>query len=69
MSPSEHARAQPEGRKRQKPGIAGGGEYYHIAVRDKEDFVHSEPMTWAIRGMSSELPENAKAARGIPSNG
>src|SRR5262245_29570380 len=39
MSHRQHARAQPEGRRRQKPGTAGGGEYFHIAVRPKEDFV------------------------------
>jgi hypothetical protein len=39
MSPRQHSRAQPEGRGRKKPGTAGGGEYYHIAVRPKEQFV------------------------------
>jgi len=39
MSPSQHARAQPEGRARKKPGTAGGGNYYHVAVRPKTDFV------------------------------
>jgi hypothetical protein len=39
MSRRERSLAQPEGRKRQKPGRAGGGEYYHIGVRRKEDFV------------------------------
>lgn len=35
----EHAKAQPEGRKREKPGKGGGGEYYRIIVRPKEEFV------------------------------
>src|SRR5262245_57063750 len=39
MSPSQHARAQPEGRARKKPGTAGGGNYSPVAVRDKSDFV------------------------------
>jgi hypothetical protein len=39
MSHAQHARAQPEGRKRQKPGTTGGGEYYHVAVRPKQGFV------------------------------
>jgi len=39
MSSGEHSRAQPEGRKRQKPGRAGGGEYFHIGVRSKDEFV------------------------------
>ena len=39
MSPRQHARAQPEGRKRKKPGTGGEGDYYHVAVRDKKDFV------------------------------
>ena len=38
MSGRQRARAQPEGRSRQKPGRKGTGEYYHIAVRPKEDF-------------------------------
>ncbi len=39
MSPREHARAQPEGRARAKPGTKGEGEYYRIVVRPKEEFV------------------------------
>lgn len=38
MSHREHALAQPEGRRRKKPG-AGGGEFYRIEVRPKEEFV------------------------------
>ena len=38
MSPQEHARAQPEGREREKPGITGEGNYYHIEVRPKDEF-------------------------------
>jgi hypothetical protein len=39
MSHRQRARAQPEGRKRQKPGTGGEGDYFHVAVRPKEDFV------------------------------
>ena len=39
MSHEEHARSQPQGRQRQKPGTTGGGEYFRIQVRPKEDFV------------------------------
>ncbi len=39
MSHREHARAQPEGRARQKPGEGGEGEYYRIRVRPKDQFV------------------------------
>lgn len=39
MSRGQHARSQPEGRGRKKPGRAGKGEYYHVGVRSKEDFV------------------------------
>src|SRR5919198_5265713 len=39
MSHRQRARAQPEGRKRKKPGTGGEGDYYHVAVRDKSDFV------------------------------
>lgn len=39
MSHRQHSRAQPEGRRRQKPGTGGEGEYYHITMRPKEEFV------------------------------
>jgi hypothetical protein len=39
MSHQQHARAQPEGRRRKKPGTTGEGEYYRITVRPKEEFV------------------------------
>lgn len=39
MSHRQHALAQPEGRLRKKPGAGGGGEYYRIVVRPKEEFV------------------------------
>jgi hypothetical protein len=39
MSRTERARAQPEGRQRQKPGTTGEGEFYRITVRPKEEFV------------------------------
>jgi hypothetical protein len=38
MSHREHALAQPEGRKRAKPGTKGEGKYYRIIVRPKEEF-------------------------------
>ncbi|HET6161548.1 MAG TPA: hypothetical protein VFE34_24620 [Dongiaceae bacterium] len=37
MSSRAHARSQPEGRRRAKPG-AGGGGFYHIEVRPKAEF-------------------------------
>src|SRR5262249_54400156 len=39
MSHRQHALAQPEGRSRKKPGTGGHGDYYHIAVRPKTEFV------------------------------
>jgi hypothetical protein len=39
MSHRQHARAQPEGRGRKKPGTTGEGNYYHIEVRPKRGFV------------------------------
>ncbi|MBN9518080.1 hypothetical protein J0H58_06110 [bacterium] len=39
MSHTEHARAQPQGRGRQKPGTTGEGGFYRITVRPKEEFV------------------------------
>ena len=38
MTPRERALAQPEGRKRAKPGTKGEGDYFRIVVRPKEDF-------------------------------
>jgi len=38
MTPREHALAQPEGRKRAKPGTKGEGEYFRIVVRPKGEF-------------------------------
>jgi hypothetical protein len=38
MTPREHALAQPEGRKRAKPGTKGEGDYFRIVVRPKEEF-------------------------------
>jgi len=39
MTSRQHSLAQPEGRRRAKPGTKGGGSYYHIVVRPKEQFV------------------------------
>lgn len=38
MTPREHALAQPERRKRAKPGTKGEGDYFRIVVRPKEQF-------------------------------
>jgi hypothetical protein len=38
MSSRAHARAQPERRKRDKPGTTGHGEFFHIEVRPREEF-------------------------------
>jgi hypothetical protein len=38
MTHREHALAQPEGRKRAKPGTKGEGDYFRIVVRSKEQF-------------------------------
>lgn len=38
MSPRARARAQPEGRAREKPGEIGEGDWYRIVVRPKEEF-------------------------------
>ncbi|MEW6734404.1 MAG: hypothetical protein AB1489_23965 [Acidobacteriota bacterium] len=39
MSSRAHAKAQPEGRERAKPGTTGEGEYYHVEVRPKGQFI------------------------------
>lgn len=38
MTSGERSSAQPEGRKRAKPGTKGGGDYFRIVVRPKEEF-------------------------------
>ena len=39
MSSRSRARSQPQGRKRVKPGTRGGGGFFHIEVRPKNEFV------------------------------
>jgi hypothetical protein len=39
MTSRAHARAQPEGGARKRPGAGRGGEYFHVAVRPKTEFV------------------------------
>jgi len=39
MSSRQHSKAQPEGRGRAKPGSTGEGDFYHIEVRPKSEFV------------------------------
>jgi hypothetical protein len=39
MSHTEHARSQPQGRGRKKPGTKGAGAFYRIIVRTKAEFV------------------------------
>ncbi len=38
ITPRERSLAQPEGRKRAKPGAKGKGDYFRIVVRPKEEF-------------------------------
>jgi hypothetical protein len=38
MSRRQHARAQPQGRGRKKPGTGGKGKYYRVVVRPKSQF-------------------------------
>ncbi len=39
MSPRQRTRSQPEGGARRTPGATGQGEYYHVEVRPKSEFV------------------------------
>jgi hypothetical protein len=38
MSTEERSSRQPKGRQRKKPGTTGEGEYFHVVVRDKNQF-------------------------------
>jgi len=39
MTTQERTLAQPEGRKRAKPGTTGEGDYFHIVIRPKDEFI------------------------------
>ena len=39
MSSRQRAQAQPQGGQREEPGATGQGEYYHVEVRPKNEFV------------------------------
>src|SRR5215475_4587706 len=39
MSHRQHSLAQPEGRRRKKPGTTGEGNYFHVTVRPRSEFV------------------------------
>lgn len=39
MTPGGRAKAQPEGQEREKPGATGRGNFYHIEVRPKAQFI------------------------------
>jgi hypothetical protein len=39
MSSRERSAAQPRGRRRRQPGTTGEGNYYHVVVRRKDDFL------------------------------
>ncbi|HSQ58371.1 MAG TPA: hypothetical protein VLM40_21805 [Gemmata sp.] len=55
MSHEEHARAQPQGRGRKKPGSTGEGEYYRIQVRPKGEFVTFRTQDVGDRGHIQRL--------------
>jgi hypothetical protein len=38
MTSRDHSLAQPEGRKRAEPGTKGGGDFFRVVVRPKEEF-------------------------------
>ena len=38
MSPQARSKAQPDGRRRAKPGTTGRGNYFHIEVRPRGEF-------------------------------
>ena len=50
MSSKARARAQPEGRERQKPGTTGKGEFYHVEVRPKTQFTTFRTQDVGARG-------------------
>ena len=50
MSSGEHAKAQPEGRERAKPGEVGEGDFYRIVVRPKDEFVTFRNQDVGARG-------------------
>jgi hypothetical protein len=50
MSSRQRAKAQPEGKEREKPGATGQGEYFHIEVRPKGQFTSFRTQDVGQRG-------------------
>ena len=65
MTPRERALAQPEGRKRAKPGTTGEGEYFRSSCVQRMSSLPSVSRMWVKRGISSAWPENEAADPGI----
>jgi len=58
MSRQQHARAQPQGRARKKPGTGGKGNYYRVVVRPKSEF-----KTFRIQVVGTEGTERLAGKR------
>ena len=70
ISDGQHARAQPEeGRKRKKPGTGGEGDYYHVELSPKGDYMTFRTQDVGARGTFSASRASGRTARGTPSSG
>lgn len=60
LSSEERSSKQPKGRRRQKPGTTGHGEYYHVIVRPKNAFkvfrTHDVGSTGHTKRVAGQLP-------------
>jgi len=55
MTKRQHALAQPEGRRRKRPGTGGQGKFFRIEVRPEEKFVTYRLQTLGRAGHSKRL--------------
>ena len=68
MSSRQHARSQPEGKDRERPG-AGGGNFYRVEVRPKDKFVTFRTQDVGSKGHIERVAGRRRAVRGQPLHG
>jgi len=61
MTRRQHARAQPQGRSRKKPGTGGKGKFYRVVVRPKSEFTTFRNHDVGKKGHIERLAGKTKA--------
>ncbi|WP_197427320.1 hypothetical protein [Bradyrhizobium retamae] len=69
MAAQAHARAQPEGRRRDKPGARSSSSFFHIEVRPRREFKTFRTQDIGRKAESNGSPASAAAVPGILRNG